>query len=101
MLQADLSDARLVFIDIVDTDGTVVPTDISEVTLKISGPGSIVGPTIITMKGGQLATWVRAGRIAGNITLTARAPGLPPASLTLTSMPVANLPPAPADRKSG
>jgi hypothetical protein len=98
-LQADLSDARLVFIEIVDANGTVVPTDSSHVNLSINGPGSIVGPQILIMKGGQLAAWVRAGRIAGTITLTASASALTPASLDLISQAVPNLPPPPSDRK--
>ncbi len=99
-LQADLSDARLVFIDIVDAQGTVVPTDSRQVNLSLSGPGSLVGPPAVTMQGGQLATWVRAGRTAGTITLSASADGLTAASLVLTSQAVPNLPPAPADRGS-
>jgi hypothetical protein len=97
-LKADLSDARLVFIDILDANGTVVPTDGSQVTLSVTGPGSIVGPSVVSMKGGQLATWLRAGRTAGIVTLTASAPGLASASAELTSSPVANLPPVPSDR---
>jgi beta-galactosidase len=97
-LLADSSDARLVFMDIVDAHGTVVPSENGAVTLSISGPGSIVGPASLTMKGGQLAVWVRAGRTAGVITLTANAPGLTPASIDLTSRPVGGLPPVPADR---
>jgi hypothetical protein len=100
-LAADLSDARLVFIDVVDADGTVVPTDKSLVQLSISGPGSIVGPDALLLKGGQLAVWVRAGRTAGTITLTASAPGLAPFRLVLTSVAVPGLPPSPADRKGG
>ena len=58
-MRADRGDARLVFIDVVDANGTVVPTDSRQVTLSVSGPASIVGPTTVAMKGGQLATWVR------------------------------------------
>jgi hypothetical protein len=97
-LQADGSDARLVFISVMDANGTVVPTDASQVALMISGPGSLVGPGSITMKGGQLATWVRAARTAGTIILRASAPGLTSASLTLTSSPVPGLPALPPDR---
>jgi hypothetical protein len=97
-LQANLSDARLVFIEVVDADGTVVPTDSHQVNLSISGPGSIVGPTLVTMKGGQLATWVRASRSAGTITLTAGASDLTSDSLNLVSQAVPNLPPPPLDR---
>ena len=97
-MRADLSDARLVFVDVIDANGTVVPTDNRQVTLSLTGPGTIVGPTTITMKGGQLAAWVRPGRTAGTITLTAAATGLTSATAMLTSQAVAGLPPAPAGR---
>lgn len=97
-MRADLADARLVFIDVVDANGSVVVTDSHQVTLGVSGPGSIIGPTTVTMKGGQLATWVRPGRAAGTITVTASASGLTAGTATLTSQAVADLPPAPADR---
>ena len=97
-MRADLGDARLVFIDVVDGNGTVVPTDTRAVTLSVSGPGSLIGPTSVTMKGGQLATWVRPGRTAGTITLTASASGVTTATTTLTSQAAADVPAAPADR---
>ena len=97
-LQADLSDARLVFIDVVDANGTVVPTDSHTVNLSISGPGTIIGPTSVTMKGGQLATWVRSGRTGGTITLTASGSGLTSANVNLTSQTVSGLPACPAAR---
>jgi hypothetical protein len=97
-LKADSSDARLVFIDIVDANGTVVPGDSSKVSLSVGGPGSIVGPNLVTMKGGQLAAWLRAGRTPGTITLTANSTGLTSASVDLTSISVPGLPPVPGDR---
>ena len=97
-MRADLGDARLVFIDVVDANGTVVVGDNRQVTLSLTGPGTIVGPTTITMKGGQLATWVRPGRVAGNIVLTAAAAGLTSGTTTFAAQAVAGLPPAPADR---
>lgn len=98
-LQANLSDARLVFIDIVDANGTVVPTDNREVTLSVTGPASIVGPTTVKMKGGQLATWVRAGREAGTVTVKGEAEGLNDGVVELTSEPVEGLPDKPKDRE--
>jgi hypothetical protein len=97
-LRADRGDARLVFIEVVDANGTVVPSDNRQVTLAVSGPGAIVGPSTVTMKGGQLAAWVRPTRVAGTITLTASATGLTAGNVALTSQAVADLPPAPADR---
>ncbi len=98
VLLADASDARLVFVDILDANGSVVPTDTSTVTLAVNGPGSLVGPTSITMKGGQLAAWVRSTRTAGTITLTATGTGLTQATATLNSQAVPGLPPLPAGR---
>jgi hypothetical protein len=97
-LRADASDARLVFIDVLDANGTVVPTNAAQVSLSLTGPGSIVGPATVTMKGGQLATWVRATRTSGTITLRATAAGLAEGNVELTSEPVPGLPPAPAGR---
>jgi hypothetical protein len=97
-LRADASDARLVFIDVVDANGTVVPTSAALVNLSLSGPGSIVGPTTIALKGGQLATWIRATRASGTITLEASAQGLTSASVELLSEAVPGVPPAPARR---
>jgi beta-galactosidase len=97
-LRADGSDGRLVFIDVVDANGTVVPTASDSITLGVTGPGVILGPPVVQVKGGQLATWVRAGRTPGTITVTASAPGLDPGSVDLTGTPVANVPPLPADR---
>jgi len=99
-LRADASDARLIFIDVLDENGTVVPNDASQVTLAVSGPGALVGPSTLTMKGGQLATWVRSTRANGTVTLTASAPGLSTASVELTSETVLGLAPAPADRRN-
>ena len=62
------------------------------------GRKNAVGPTSVAMKGGQLATWVRPGRVAGSIVLTASAAGLIAGTTTLTAQAVAGLPPAPADR---
>jgi hypothetical protein len=84
-LIADGSDTRLVWIDVVDAAGAVVPTATNQVTISATAPGSIIGPTSIAMIGGQLATWVRAGTIAGTITVNASSSGLTPASITLVS----------------
>jgi hypothetical protein len=91
-LRADGADARLVFIDVTDAAGTVSYADTSTVELSIDGPGELVGPTFVRMKGGQLAAWVRAGRVPGTITLTAVAPGLVADSVRIGSEGAAGLP---------
>jgi hypothetical protein len=68
------------------------------VTLGVLGPGLLVGPTVVAMKGGQLAAWVRSTRVAGTITMSASADGLLAGTIDLTSQPVEGLPPVPVDR---
>jgi hypothetical protein len=82
-LSADRRDVRLVFIDVVDANGTVVYTDASDVHLAVEGAGVLLGPSTVRMRGGSLAAWVRATGAAAPITLTAHAEGLAPATATL------------------
>jgi hypothetical protein len=95
-LWADGGDARLIFVSVLDANGQVVPTATNTVNLSVSGHGKILGPTAIAMKGGQLATWLQAGRAAGSVTLTAGGTGLTPATLTLTNQAVPDIDPLPA-----
>jgi hypothetical protein len=94
-LSADGGDARLVFVSVLDANGQVVPNSTNTVNLFASGHGKIIGPSVIQMKGGQLATWIQAGRVAGTVTLTASGTGLTPASLTFTNQTVPNIDPLP------
>ena len=73
-LKLDGSDARLVWIDIADADGTGVTDAYTDVDLSITGPGLIVGPKTVQTRGGQLAVWVKSKRGEGEITLTAPEP---------------------------
>lgn len=84
-LTADGGDSRLVYISVVDGNGTIIPTANNQINLSVSGAGKLIGPTVITLKGGQLAAWIQAGTSAGNITLTASGSGLTSASVTLSS----------------
>jgi fibronectin type 3 domain-containing protein len=96
LLCADGGDARLVFVSVVDANGQVVPNATNTVNLSVSGHGRILGPPAIVMKGGQLAAWLQAGRVAGTVTLTASGTGLTPAALTLTNRAVPDIDPLPA-----
>jgi hypothetical protein len=91
-LDAGGSDARLVWIDIIDANGTVVYGSTATVSLSVTA-GSIVGPTSVTMKAGQLATWVRSGAIDGAMTLAAQSVGLTNGTLVLSSGSTAVVPP--------
>ena len=90
----DGSSAKLVWVDITDENGTVVPSAYTDVKLEVEGPGLVVGPKTITTKGGQLAVWVRSKRGEGNITLKASADGLKTAEVTIPTSKVEGLPAA-------
>ena len=92
-MNADGGDSRLVFISVEDANGQVVPTSTDTITLAATGQGQVVGPTAIQMRAGQMATWVRAGRIPGTITLTATGPGLTSATANFTTVAVPGLNP--------
>jgi hypothetical protein len=91
-LEAGGSDARLVWIDVIDASGTVVYGSSAQVSLSITG-GNIVGPAAVTMKTGQLATWVKSGNTPGTISLTAQSTGLTPVTLALNADPT-SVPPS-------
>ena len=91
----DGSSAKLVWIDIVDADGTVVTDAYTDVNLEVEGPGLIVGPKTITTKGGQLAVWVKSKRGSGDIILKASADGLSGTEIEIATEAVNNLPEVP------
>jgi hypothetical protein len=82
-LLVDRADARLVFVEVVDERNTTVYTDTSTVELAVDGPGEIVGPDTLTMKGGMLAVWIRAAGRTGSIALTATALGMTPGRIVI------------------
>lgn len=94
-LKLDGSDSRLVWIDIKDSEGTVVNTAYTDVTLSVEGPGIVVGEKTVKTRGGQLAVWVRSKRGTGTITLTATADNLSSKAVILPTAEVSGLPSVP------
>jgi hypothetical protein len=82
-LVADGSDARLLWIDIVDSNGTVVPSSTASVTVSANNGARVIGPATVTMKGGQSAVWVRSTTAPGPITITATSSNLAAGIYTL------------------
>lgn len=82
-LEADGADmTRLVF-RIVDEFGNRLPYCTSAVSFEVSGPGVLVGENPFPLVGGHAAIYLRATETAGEVTVTARARGLAPASVTV------------------
>ncbi|MBN1131176.1 MAG: DUF4982 domain-containing protein [Chitinispirillaceae bacterium] len=84
-LWADGSDARLLWIDIVDANGTVVPNSTASVSVNANNGAKVIGPATVAMKGGQLAVWVRSTTAPGPVTVTATSGSLTPGTYALIS----------------
>ena len=84
-LDADGSDMTRLVIKVTDRHGNRLPLAITAVMLEISGAGELVGENPFPLVGGQGAVYVRTTDTPGTITVTARAPRLPSASVTITT----------------
>ncbi len=75
-LVADGSDATRLMFGVADRFGTLRQYAEGRVTLRISGPGTIVGdnPFSLPESGGVGAVWIKAGNSAGRIQVDARHP---------------------------
>jgi beta-galactosidase len=101
VLTADGQSVAFVTVSVVDRAGVVVPSAEDVVSFRVSGAGILAGtdngreesaasyqsPRVAAFRGTAVAI-VRATRDAGMIRLTASAPGLGSASLSLRSVPV-------------
>jgi beta-galactosidase len=72
-LNADGSDMTRISLRITDEFGNILPFSMIPVTLKVTGPGTLIGDNPFPMPGGRGAVYVRAGKRPGTITVTAEA----------------------------
>lgn len=70
-LQADGADMTRISLRWTDEFGNMLPFAMEPVALTLTGPGVLVGDNPFPMPGGRGAVYVRAGRRAGTITVTA------------------------------
>lgn len=98
MLKADGKDLSFITVSILDSDGNLVPDADNLVQFAVTGEGSIAGvdngyqASMESFKASQRKAFnglclaiIQTGEKSGTITITARAEGLPPTSLTLES----------------
>lgn len=98
--RADGEDCAIIAVSARDSEGRIVPTASDAVEFEVSGPGRIIGVgngdpschepdkgTRRSLFNGYAQVIVQTTKTAGEIVLTARAPELPPAKLTLTTAP--------------
>ena len=75
-LVGDGIDATRVVLQVTNAEGTWRPFSTGAVTLKIEGPGEIIGENPFALVGGVGAVWIKAKQAAGAVHLTATHPYL-------------------------
>ncbi len=84
-LAADGVDTIFVYANVVDKNGTTVWGSDTEITFSVSGPAKLVGDNPTNAQAGIATVLLQASDKPGNITVKAKAKGLPEAKLTLSS----------------
>lgn len=95
-LTADSADLAVITVEVIDSDGRVVPTADNRVSFTLTGPATLIGvgngdpsshePDKATFRSafnGLAQALVQATRVKGQVVLQAESPGLQPATLTL------------------
>jgi len=75
-LAGDGIDATRVVLSVTNEHGGARPFSTGAITLRVEGPGEIIGENPFTLAGGVGAIWVRSKETAGTIRLHARHPYL-------------------------
>ena len=107
-LLAGCADAALVQVAVVDAGGAVVPSADNPVTFALTGPATLAGtangdPASLEPNTGasrrafhgMVLAVIKGGTVAGNVTVTASAPGLAPVTLAVPQVLVSDLPSPP------
>ncbi|GAA1560794.1 glycoside hydrolase family 2 TIM barrel-domain containing protein [Kribbella hippodromi] len=86
-LVADGTDMTRMVLRATDRHGNTRPSATGPVTLRLTGPAQLAGPTTVLLEttGGAMAVWVRTQTTPGVIQLTADHPTLGQATATITS----------------
>ena len=87
-LVADGSDIALVYASVVDSNGTVLPTDSTPITFTLAGgaPADFIGNNPMTAQGGIATILLHTRTTQGLITITASATGLTSGTASVTSV---------------
>ncbi len=86
-LVADGADMTRIAFRVVDKYGNRLPFDTTVVTFTVEGPGRLLGENPFALVGGQAAVFLAATETPGIVTVTARAPRLPEAAVSITITP--------------
>ena len=72
VLTAAQKDATRVVVKVLDQCGNLLPFLDEVIQLEVEGPGRILGPSLVTIKGGAVAFWVETRNEQGVIEVTVR-----------------------------
>jgi beta-galactosidase len=85
-IKADGADMTRVVVKALDGNSQVVPTNSAAVTFTVTGPGAVVGESPLVLEAGTGAVYLKSALgQTGTLTVTASAPGMSPASTTVTT----------------
>ncbi|MBE6791956.1 MAG: glycoside hydrolase family 2 protein [Ruminococcaceae bacterium] len=68
-LFADGSDVTRVVFRLEDQNGNLLPFTMAVLQLSLEGNGTVIGPSLLPLRSGTVAVWVRAGEQAGSLRL--------------------------------
>lgn len=63
-------DAKRVVVKAVDNQGNIMPYFQEPIMIHTEGAGNLIGPSLLTLIGGQIAFWVRSNEESGNLKVT-------------------------------
>ncbi|MCA9944941.1 MAG: hypothetical protein KC449_15760 [Anaerolineales bacterium] len=87
-LYADNADMTRLAFHITDAFSNPLPYAIKVVTFELEGEADLIGENPFPLVGGQAALYLKARSQPGNVVVTAHAPGLPSATVTVKIVPV-------------
>lgn len=83
LMESASYDVAAIRICIVDEHETVSPYCQIPVHIKLEGPATLIGPSVVTLEGGMCGTFVKTNGASGEITLTLTTEQTPPLQITL------------------
>jgi beta-galactosidase len=82
-IAADGGDSVRVIVRALDQEGNKLPFLFEPVEIAVSGAASLVGPSLVPLRGGSTGFWLRSTGRGGPITITVRSPRFATATLSL------------------
>ncbi|MGL1893542.1 MAG: glycoside hydrolase family 2 protein [Spirochaetaceae bacterium] len=85
-LNSDEKDSTRVVVKVTDQYGQILPYFNEPVTIKLTGPARLLGPSVTTLKGGVLGFWVETKNLIGIISINISCLDLPTQNVNIEVM---------------